>query len=404
MNLRGSGTSMAMTFCGVAMLCAAGGCVTREKDGATPRPATRLEIDGDRLSYLPTVDSAAFRALFSRAKEDAGDAAADRLTKRFPDAALDAMLRPPDDELRVEIEKAYDRACADGRGETEDIIARLREDDREPGETATMIERATAVSARHLSAGLRLRAVAEHRIAGRIEDAGAFWTAAVDDAAAANDPEMVRRLIDERPPGTAWPTAGPIKDEWTALEAVTRMELDRGERSRAVVDLLKLESGAPDETARDRARLERARVLFALGRTGESMALLRGIVQSRSPEIARSGFALGGVIAASLDDLDRSIELFERSLDGDDHWSGAPRAVADLALSYLRAGRTADGLSALERAQTALERIGDFDGLARALKNEIVVRRNLGQTELADAAAGRLANVEREHGVSLIDP
>lgn len=198
-------------------------------------------------------------------------------------------------------------------------------------------------------------------------------------------------------PAASWPseaTLGPA-EAW-ALAAW--QSLDRGDAWSAFLDWRRAQSIDRAHPEAGRWRLGEARALLELERPAEA-AVIVGTLMAGPPDLARPSEALLGTIEARLGHLASAVGHLESSLRNDDSWTGAGRAMADLAVTQMMAGRDGEALELTTRAAQRLERDSDWVGLATLLANERVWAAHRGLGEVEAAVRDRLARLATEKGV-----
>ncbi|HKE02359.1 MAG TPA: hypothetical protein VKE69_15180 [Planctomycetota bacterium] len=163
------------------------------------------------------------------------------------------------------------------------------------------------------------------------------------------------------------------------------------------------EGSAADALANlsERARLERARSLYASGRAEEATSAAAALKDAADPAVRRSALALRAVLAAERGDLESARQLLTAALDGTDSWPGRARARADLATVLRALGHEAEATAEIRSARDDAEREGDWPAAVRSMQSEARWARLAGHEAEASELDARASATARERGVSL---
>lgn len=250
------------------------------------------------------------------------------------------------------------------------------------------------------------------------ESAG--WSEAVAASAALrglSDPDFWLAAAASRPAGSPWPAEALTRAESAVApdgdvapadaEALVTgwigLQLLAAERAEeALLWLMQAESLASSARARQALGVQQARALVALGRAPEATARLSTLAESSDAVVSRSALALLGALDLKLLRPERALPLLTRALDGaseatsagETRWSGRAEAQADLGIALLLLGRDDEGLIQLREAQARFELEQDWDGLARALRNELAWTTEARRHADAELLRARLAEAE----------
>jgi tetratricopeptide (TPR) repeat protein len=135
-----------------------------------------------------------------------------------------------------------------------------------------------------------------------------------------------------------------------------------------------------------RARLGQARMLQALGQSGDARAVLAALVADADPAVQAPALALLGAIELGADRVAVARALLERAIAGPLAEADRAGALANLGLALAMAGDEVAARAWLHRAQEAFAAGGDGLGLLQCLDNEI---------ELLAGASGGAADAVR---------
>lgn len=364
---------------------------------------TNVHVEGGTVVEAVGPSASSFLTLAAHVSSRCGLLALDRLVRLYPDRCLLALRQGDGGALRERLLESYVQQHGSGEGAGQVFrdgeLARTRGDAKM---VRIALDRAREEGCLHWVFTVRLEELEHQVLIGKTDDLEEAWSGAVRSGATVDDPTAWRLAMQLRPVSASWPVDVFPDGERDVLERLLRLEVARGNDSQALLDAVRLETLLPDDSDRGaQVRLQHARILMRLGRSGESLALASKLADEERDAVAASALALEGVLYAGFDDLAGAAQALDAALRRGGTWPGMARARSDLGIVELRAGHSQRGLALLEESEREFAAAGDAEGQARALRNRARFHRSRGEAALSKPLFALFDELVRREGLLL---
>jgi tetratricopeptide (TPR) repeat protein len=249
--------------------------------------------------------------------------------------------------------------------------------------------------------------------AGQPAESVVAWNQAASQSVELHDPILWERLIELKPLSAAWPKQAHVRileqiatqpsaseeddfGEGAIWHQTAQWRLERNEASAALLAFAEAQTWGSSARAKGEARIGQARALVAMGQNAPAMAILSAVVEEPDAAVSCHALAVVGVINLQQGRTPEGFNMLQRAVENPDHtrWSGFSLAQADLAVTYLAAGKEKDGLRVIHEAQDAFRTEGRVADLCQSLANEATYLQKAGHVDLAESKLKKIAELE----------